>query len=89
MLCESWQRVAGHAHDGPFGHSDGTERVVEIDGRLVPIKYGPLEARTLLSYSDGSNPGQQALANAMAAILRPYEEVFKADTGVSSPGSFV
>jgi hypothetical protein len=61
--------------------------MIEVDGGLVPVENGPLEAGAPLGNSDGGDTGKQRLADAFAAKDWADEEVFEVDARVAGPGT--
>ncbi len=60
---EGGEGVAGEAHGGPFGHGDGADRLVEVDGGGVPVEDRPFETRAGPRDRDGGDRGEESLAN--------------------------
>ena len=64
---EARQRLAVHAVAHPLGLRPRADRLVEVDGRLVPVQHAPFEAAAAFLDRDPRQMAQQALAGADAA----------------------
>ncbi len=63
--------------------------MVEVDGGLVPVEDGPLEAGAAFGYGDGCDAGEEGFADSLPAVRGADVEVFEVDAGVAAPGGVV
>ncbi len=85
-LRQPRERIVADAHDGPFIQQDAAERFVEFDRRRVPVEHRPLQARPAVLDAFACKMNHQRLADALAAMLRPHEQVFEINAGTPAEG---
>ena len=64
------EHLAIDSHRQPLLHHFGAERLVEVDGRGIPVEHLPLEASAVFGHGDSGEMQQQRFSNAFAAELR-------------------
>src|SRR5208283_116775 len=64
----------------------GTQRLVELDGTLIPVQHLPAQCVAVLACSDASNRRQQGLAELPSSIGFADKQVFQEHLA-SSPGA--
>jgi MOSC domain-containing protein YiiM len=87
--AEPGQGVAGDAVDGPLVLRHGAERLVEVDGGLVPVEHPPLHSPVAALQRDAGQLGQQRLAVASASGGGAHVEVLEVDPVRAAPGGEV
>src|SRR5690349_17208479 len=83
---QALQRGAGDPVLGPVTHRLGAQTQVEVDGGLVPVEHGPFETAAAARARDSREMAEQCLADAVAAKLRPDEEIFEVEAGLGQEG---
>src|SRR5690349_450145 len=76
-LRQSPQSLAGNAKDRAVVERDGTHRLVEPDGRLVPIQRRPFVTAPIALVRDACNMQKQRAAAPLAPVLGLHEDVFE------------
>ena len=83
---ELGQGGPGQPERRPLVGGDGTERAVEVDGGLVPIKHGPFQPRTAPLDGTSSQSTEQGPAHPPGPLLGHHEEVFQVQPVTAGPG---
>src|SRR5437867_5731758 len=77
------QCFADQSEDGPIVHWSGSDALVEIDGRLVPVEHRPLHPPASALLRQAGEMSQQRFSVAAAAHLRLDEEILEIDSGLA------
>src|SRR5207247_543516 len=67
----------------------GAEGSIEIDGGLVPVQDRPLETAAAALLGELRQAREDRLADALAAQLGLYKQIFEIDSGTGEKGRIV
>ena len=83
---EAGEGGAAEPVDGPLVEGFGAEGAVEVEGGLVPVEDGPLEAAAAPLLGEAGDVDEEGAADAAAPELRADEYILEVDTGAAGPG---
>src|SRR2546423_1579441 len=74
------QLLAGHPADPPVRQHRGTQFLIEINGRPVPVQHRPLQSAAIALPRDLRHAPQQRLSRTGTAVLRHDENILEVDS---------
>ncbi len=84
---KGYKGFVGYAHNAPLGEHVGAELLIKGDGRGVPGKDVPLQARAALGHGDLGDVLEQRSAESLPSMDGSDVDVLEAQAVVAAPGA--